>query len=773
MFSRRKFVQLAGAACGSAVLPSSSSPYAVGAEAEDPLQWVDPHIGTGGHGHCFPGATVPFGAVQLSPDTYNDEWDWCSGYHISDTSIMGFSHTHLSGTGCGDLLDFLVMPGIGPVKLHPGSRSNPGEGYRSRFSHEDEVAEPGFYSVFLQDPAIHVELTATERTGLHRYTFPASDSAWLIVDLSHSYLRNGSSSVFSAELTQPSVGTLAGGHVTCAWTWKRHCYFTLQVSKTPLRIDLYSDDRSVSPERLRDGKLLGGNLKAVLHFETKAHESILVRTGISGVSAEGAFRNLRAEQPDWNFEQARASAQGMWREQLSRIRAEFSDPNQKRIFYTALYHMSLGPTLYDDVDGQYRGMDAHTHMLPSGAHNYTCFSLWDTFRAAHPAYTIFQTDRVPDFVNTLIRMGQQSPEGIPVWPLQGIETGGMTGYHSATVMSEAIGKSIPGIDVQAAYKLMIERALNENFRGMGYYRQLGYLPADRESESVSECLEYCYNDWAVARVANTLGQNEVARFLVERSKNYRHCFNPATRFIEPKLFDGSWAKPFTPTELGHTARWHDYTESNAWQTSFGVQHDPAGLIALYGGRDAFVKRLDLLFTVSSAQPPDAPLDIAGLVGQYAHGNEPSHHIAYLYVYAGAPCRTQQRVRMLMETMYHAAPDGIAGNEDVGQMSAWFVLSALGFYAVDPAGATYILGSPLIERAVLDVGKGKRLEIRAKRSHPGHIYVQAFTLHGVPQQRAWFHHAEIANGGSILLEMGPEPNLTFGSAPEHVPPSLKL
>ena len=686
---------------------------------------------------------------------------------------MGFSHTHLSGTGCGDLLDFLVMPGVGPVRLQPGPRSDPDAGYRSRFSHDDEIAEPGYYSVLLTDPGVRAELTATDRTGLHRYTFPASQDAWLIVDLSHSYLRSGGSSVFSAELAQPAVDTLSGGHVTCAWTWKRHCYFSLQVSKQPVRIDFYSDDKLVAPAGLPQGKLLGGNLKAVLHFHTRANERILVRTGISGVSADGAAKNLLTEQPHWNFEQTRAAAQNKWREQLSRIQAEFSRPDQKRIFYTALYHMSLGPTLYDDVDGQYRGMDARIHTLPAGARNYTCFSLWDTFRAAHPAYTIIQTDRVPDFVNTLICMGQQSPEGIPVWPLQGIETGGMTGYHSASVMAEAICKGIPGIDVDGAYALMLGRAMDENFRGMGYYRQLGYLPADRESESVSECLEYCYDDWAVARVAQALGKHETAAFLVERSRNYRNCFNHASQFMEPRLLDGSWAKPFDPLELGHSRQWHDYTESNAWQTSFGVQHDPSGLIDLYGGRTHFVKRLDLLFTTSSVQRADAPLDIAGLVGQYAHGNEPSHHIAYLYAHGGAPYKTQQRVRMLMETMYRAEPDGIAGNEDVGQMSAWFVLSALGFYAVDPVGATYILGSPLVDRASVHVGKGKRLEIVVKRSDPTHMYVQTFTLNGNPQQRAWFTHAEIANGASILLEMGPEPNVMFGAAVEHLPPSLHL
>ncbi|HEY4010624.1 MAG TPA: GH92 family glycosyl hydrolase [Acidobacteriaceae bacterium] len=773
MISRREFIQVSAGALASAAVPSHLLAYSGEAVDEDPLRWVDPRIGTGGHGHCFPGACVPFGAVQLSPDTYNDEWDWCSGYHISDSSIMGFSHTHLSGTGCGDLLDFLVMAGTGPVKLAPGSRANPDEGYRSRFSHEQEHMEPGYYSVFLQGPQVHVELTATERTGLHKYVFPQSDAAWLIVDLSHSYLKNGGSSVWSAELMNPAPDKLMGSRVTCAWAWRRPCSFAMQFSRVPDRIDFYSDDKLVTPAAFRDGKLEGDNLKAVLHFRTQANEAILVRTGISGVGAEGAARNLQAEQPDWDFARTRSAAQEKWREQIGRIHAEIADPDQKRTFYTSLYHMSIGPMLYDDVDGQYRGMDKRVHTLPPGQHNYTCFSLWDTFRAAHPAYTIWQTDRVPHFVNTLVRMAGESPEGVPVWPLQTVETGGMTGYHSASVMAEAIRKGIQGIDAKACYDALWRRCMVENFRGMGYYRQLGFIPADRESESVSECFEYCYDDWAVANIAHKIGRKDEAAMLVERSKNYRHSFNPTNQFMQAKLFDGSWATPFDPIELGHSSRWRDYTESNAWQTTFGVQHDPAGLIALFGGREQFLKRLDMLFSISSAQPPDAPLDIAGLVGQYAHGNEPSHHIAYLYAYAGAPHRTQERVRMLMDTMYRAEPDGIAGNEDVGQMSAWYVLSALGFYAVDPVGATYILGSPLIDRAKVNLGNGKYLTIEVKRSSPKHMYVHSFTLNGVPQQRAWFHHSDIAAGGHIVLEMGPDPNLAFGANADHLPPSLKL
>ena len=748
-------------------LPTFALPQ--GAAAKDSLRWVDPRIGTGGHGHCFPGASVPFAAVQLSPDTFNDQWDWCSGYHISDSSIMGFSHTHLSGTGCGDLLDFLVMPSVGPVKLVAGPRSNPDAGYRSRFSHDEEHSEPGYYKVYLQDPKVHVELTSTERTGIHRYTFPQSDDAWMIVDLTHSYLTNGGSSVYSAELNQTAPDTLVGGHVTRAWGHDRHCYFTMQFSKQPTKIVLYSNDKPV-PE---PGQLTGDNLKAVVHFSTTANEVILVRTGISGVSADNAGKNLQAEQPDYDFERTKAAAQGKWRAQLGRVQAEIADPEQKRIFYTALYHMSLGPQVFDDVDGRYRGMDAQLHQLPAGQHNYTTFSLWDTFRAAHPAYTLIQTERVPDFANTLIRMAEQSEAGMPVWPLQGTETGTMTGYHSASVIAEAISKGFPGIDPQAAYRVMAERALVENYQGLGYYREMGYIPCDREGESVSKSFEYCYGDWAVAHVAKKLGKTEEAAMLQARSTNYRHYFNPATQFMEPKLESGSWATPFDPIEMGHSSKWRDYTESNAWQTSFGIQHDPAGLIALYGGREPFLKRLDLLFTVPSTLPPDAPPDIAGMVGQYAHGNEPSHHIAYLYVYAGAPYKTQARVRMLMDTMYHDAPDGMAGNEDVGQMSAWLLLSALGFYPVDPVSGIYVLGSPLVERASVQVGGGKVLEIEVKRRDPKHAYVQSFTLNGERQEKAWFRHADISNGGRLVFEMGAQPNMSFGTEAEHLPPSLSL
>lgn len=769
MITRRRFLHTTAGTAAVAALPSAA--LAIGnspSTAEDPLQWVDLKIGTGGHGHCFPGAAVPFGAVQLSPDTYDDDWDWCSGYHISNTSIMGFSHTHLSGTGCGDLLDFLVMPGTGPVKLLPGSVADPESGYRSRFSHDDEHMVPGYYSVVLKDHNIHAELTATERAGLHRYTFPAGGEAWIIVDLQHCY--GGTKNVLSAELASTAPDTLAGGHVTKAWGNGRHAYFTMQFSKMPTRIVFYQDDKELASSLT---PAAGTNLKCVLHFVTTPGESVLLKTGISGVSAENAAANLKQEIPAWDFEGVRADALASWKKQLSKIKVTTANEKHKKIFYTGLYHMSLGPVLFDDVDGKYRGMDDKIHSLPAGHHQYTTFSCWDTYRAAHPAYTLFESARVPDFANSLIRMAHESPAGMPVWPLQGTETGTMTGYHSASIIAEAINKDFQGIDTELAYKCMMKRAMVDDYRGLGYYRKMNYIPADLEEESVSKTFEYCYNDWAISHVSRKLGRSSDAAMLVERSKNYRNYFDRSTSFMRPKLADGTFTSPFNPIDLGHSKKWRDYTESNAWQTTFGVQHDAAGLIGLFGGTAPFTAKLDELFTTASTLPENAPPDIAGLVGQYAHGNEPSHHIAYLYVYAGQPWKTQARARSLMEAMYRALPDGIEGNEDVGQMSAWFILSALGFYSVDPVSGNYIVGSPLFEQASVDLGGGKLLEIDVRRSDPSDAYVQSFAINGKPQHRTWFNHADISQGGRLSFVMSPEPNRTLGTAPAALPPSLKL
>ena len=736
------------------------------AAQEDLTRFVNIRIGTGGHGHTYPGATVPFGAVQLSPDTYNIGWDWCSGYHYTDDSIMGFSHTHLSGTGAGDMLDFLLMPGTGPVRIVPGTRDHPEEGYRSKFKHADEIAEPGYYSVMLRDYNIRAELSATERAGIHKYTFPLNENSHFVLDLVHGY--GGPNLIRWAQLTAKNNDTILGGRSIAGWADGRQIYFAMKFSKPFRDFEIYSEDGGLGPGK-REAK--GVHLKCVMRYQTSPGEVIYVKTGISGVSAEGALKNLESEIPDWDFDRARSAARQSWQRELSRIRIETPNQKHKEIFYTSLYHLMLAPTLFDDVDGQYRGMDGEVHQLPSGLHNYSTFSLWDTYRAAHPLYTLFQSHRVPDFVNCLIRMASESPEGMPVWPLQAKETGTMTGYHSAAVIAEAIVKKFPKLDLPKAYPAMKKRAMSDDYRGLGLYRKLGYIPADKEEESVSKTMEYVYDDWAVAHVAQAFGATDDAKHLLDRSKNYRNLFDPKSHFIRARMENGDWAEPFDPRGMGHSKKWRDYTEANSWETTFAIQHDPKGYIDLFGGREAFLQKLDELFTTSSELPPDAPPDIAGLVGQYAHGNEPCHHIAYLYSYAGAAYKTQERVRSLLETMYDNQPDGLAGNEDCGQMSAWYVISALGFYAVDPVSGNYVFGTPLFDRAEVELGEGKRLVIRTQRTSVEHKYISSISFNGNRYDKLWFRHADIANGGEIVFTMSGEPQKGFGADPANAPPSL--
>lgn len=775
MITRRSFLTTLSALSAIEALPFSKKQAWAAAfreksasASEDLTKFVKLSIGTGGHGHTYPGATVPFGMVQLSPDTFNNDWDWCSGYHYSDTSIMGFSHTHLSGTGCGDLLDFLLMPGTGAVKLEPGSREHPEEGYRSRFSHNDEISEPGYYSVLLSDYGIRAELGATERAGIHRYTFPENDSHF-ILDLAHAYGTTPNDIIWS-ELEVVGNDTIVAGHSTAAWAHGRQVFCTMKFSRPFDSVEIYSEGQKVENA---SGPVKGKLLKCIVHYKTKANEKILVKTGISGVSKEGSGKNLAAEIPGWDFEKIRKDAHNAWQHELSKIQIETNNTKHKQIFYTALYHVMVAPTLFDDVDGKYQGMDGQVHTLDSGAHNYTAFSLWDTYRAAHPLYTLFQGDRVPNFVNCLIRMAAESPAGMPVWPLYAKETGTMTGYHSAAVIAEACVKGFKGIDFQKAYPLMRKRAMDDNYRGLGYYRKLGFIPCDKEEESVSKVMEYVYDDWAVAHVARAVGQTQDAELLFKRSKNYANVFDKQLTFMRPKLESGEWAEPFDPLAMGHSKKWRDFTESNSWQTTFGIQHDPKGYMALFGSREAFVEKLDHLFNQSSQLPPDAPPDIAGLVGQYAHGNEPSHHIAYLYAYAGVPHKTQARVRSLLETMYRDQPDGMAGNEDCGQMSAWYILSALGFYSVDPVSGNYVFGSPLFDRATVKLGNNKELTLEAKRSSPDDQYIQSVTFNGKEYKKSWFSHADIRNGGKFVFTMGSQPNPAFGADESAIPPSLTV
>jgi len=765
--SRRELIaslSAIGAISASGILDNPALALAPAAHPTNPYP-VNIFQGTGGHGHLYPGASVPFGMVQLSPDTFNDGWDWCSGYHASDTSIMGFSHTHLSGTGCGDLLDFLVMPRTGEVHLEPGDRKSPASGYRSPFDKKTEFAEPGYYRVLLADTNIQAELTATEHAGFHRYTFPASDSSHFVLDLAHIYGPIDKNLNWGA-IEVSGNDTLLVAHSTNSWGQKREMFGVLQFSRPWDKLEIFVDGKPAASQKEIRGKVV----KAVVHYKTHAKEQLLIKAGLSGTGLDGAQKNLKAEIPAWDFAKVQSDAATLWQTQLSKIQIETPNRNLRTLFYSSLYHTMLGPTLFDDVDGQYRGMDGKNHQLEPNQRNYTTFSLWDTFRAEHPLMTLIHADRVPDMVNSLIRMAEQSPAGMPVWPLQGTETGTMTGYHSASVMAEACVKGFPGIDWERAYAVMHKRAFVDNYRGLDWYRKIGYIPCDLEEESVSKSLEYAYNDWAVAHVATKVGATTDSSALLERSRNYKNYWDKSTGFLRPKFENGKWALPFDPIDMGHSSQWRDYTESNAWQTTFGIQHDVTSYIELVGGDAAFVTKLDQLFDGPSTLPKDAPPDIAGLIGQYAHGNEPSHHIAYLYAFAGQPHKTAERIHRIVTTLYSNAPDGMAGNEDCGQMSAWFLLSAMGFYSVDPVSTKYIFGTPLFDKVTINLAGGNKLILDAKRESSASIYLQSIELNGKPHPQSWFTHADVQQGGRFTFRLATHPDSKFGTSAEDRPKS---
>jgi predicted alpha-1,2-mannosidase len=748
-----------------------AGPAAVGWATEHPdvLSLVDPFVGTGGHGHTYPGATVPFGMVQLSPDTNTSGWDWCSGYHYGDRSIMGFSLTHLSGTGIGDMLDVLFMPTVGPLQLEAGTREQPDSGYRSRFSHEEEKASPGYYSVRLADTGIGVELTATERVGLQRYAFPASDAAHVVLDLDHRVEADGwRSAILDSEIEVRGDDTIVGWRRITRWATDRHVYFAARFSKPFAAVGLLV---GAEPKPgLRQAR--GQRLKAWVDYRTSAGEAVLVRVAISPTSVEGAIRNLEAEAPRPDFGGAREAAAGAWRHALSKIAIEGGTKRQRRTFYSALYHAFLAPTLFDDADGSYRGLDGQVRKA-DGFHYHSTFSLWDTYRAAHPLYCLVQRDRTRDLARTLVRMAVESPNGqMAVWPLANDETNCMIGYHSASVLAEAWAKGIRDFDLATAFERMKAMAAKADYRGLGAYGRLGWVPSDEEGESASKTLEYSYDDWCIAQVAKALGRGDDEKAFLRRAGSWRNLFDPVTGFVRPRLADGTFPSPFDPARYGVSTKWHDYTEGNAWQYTFAAQHDASGYVRALGGADALVRKLDALFTTPlDTKAAGLPDDVSGLVGQYAHGNEPSHHVAYLYAYAGAPWKTEARVRGILETLYGDTPDGLAGNEDCGQMSSWYVLSALGLYPVNPASATYVLASPLFDRATVDLGEGRRFTVRVERSSPADVYVQSATLGGKPLPRAWITHEEVMRAGELRLVLGPNASSGWATDARYRPPSM--
>lgn len=767
---------------GLALLAFAALPQARAANPGDAAYAaVDPFIGTGGEGHTFPGATVPYGMVQLSPDTQiksrKEGYGWAAGYRYDDHTIAGFSHTHFSGTGHSDLGDVLVMPTTGEVKLERGDVSRPGSGYTSRFRHETETAQPGYYAVTLDDPGVRAELTASARVGLHRYAFPAGKPAHVVVDLRTS-MYDYPGKVLWSRLRVRDDGTVTGFRETRGWAPGRQLYFAMRFSQPIGGRQLHDTEQDVvykgfPPPGEKDprqrAQIEGRQLVAAFDFDQTAGKPLLVKVSISPVSEENAIANLDAEVPGWDFDGVRAAAKRQWSEALGAVDAQ-GDAEQRKRFYTALYHTMLGPTLFMDSDGLYRGPDNAVHQA-KGWTNYSTFSLWDTYRALHPLMTLVRPQQqTSDVVNSLLAARRESAYGVlPVWAFHGLETWCMIGYHAVPVIADAYMKGIRGYDAGEALQAMVASANYGPYDGIAQYRELGYVPIDEEGEAASKTLEYAFDDWTISQVARAMGKNDVAAEFDQRAANWKHAFDPSTGFMRARKRDGSFREPFDPTASGYGT---DYTEGNAWQYSWYVPQDVAGLAAAHGGADQLLDKLDAVFD-AKVDPKvfEHMEDITGLIGWYAHGNEPSHHVAYLYAHAGQPWRTQARLKQIMDTQYAARPDGLAGNDDLGQMSAWYVFTALGFYPVAPGSNQYVIGRPFLPRATLNLPNGKRFVIVAEGLDDTHDYIGSATLNGKPLDRAYLTHQEIMTGGELRFTMQAEPNKAWATDPAQRPYSM--
>jgi len=755
-------------------------------KSPDYTKYVNPFIGTGGHGHTFPGATVPFGMVQLSPDTRIDNWDGSSGYHYSDSIIYGFSHTHLSGTGIPDYCDILFMPTVGEADFNKTA---------STFSHQNEKAEPGYYSVKM-DNGVTAELTSTTRAGLHRYTFPENVEANVFLDL------------MWRDKTLMSDLTIRGNRIegfrrSSSWAKDQIIYFSAEFSERFAAPYFAPNDTIKYVSRAWIDRVIGNQTKVIFPFDKPKNRQLFVKVGISPVSIEGARKNLRAEIPDWNFEKVRSDAKAKWNKELSKIEVSGGTEDQTKIFYTALYHLNIQPNIFSDVDGNYLGLDRKIHnlnenrvssprvskgsndsknkALPNGRatdtqkfENYTVFSLWDTFRAAHPLYTIIDEKRTAEFINTFIRQYEQGGR-LPVWELAGNETDTMIGYHAVSVIADAMAKGIKGFDYEKAFEAAKHSAEMNHF-GLEAYKKRGFISTEDENESVSKTLEYAYDDFCIARMAKILAFEEVndivkaltddakqQRILkynqdyekyIKRAQNYKNLFDAETGFMRPRQ-NGGFISPFKPNEV----TFH-FTEGNSWVYSFFVPHDVSGLMELQGGRANFAKKLDELFTTEDKLAGREQPDITGLIGQYAHGNEPSHHIAYLFNYAGKPERTQELVHKINTEFYKNAPDGLIGNEDCGQMSAWFIMSSLGFYQVAPSLPNYDIGTPLFREAKIHLENGKTFTIKAPNVSDKKFYIKNVRLNGKPLNHTFFAHSDLINGGTLEFELTDAPVKNF-------------
>jgi predicted alpha-1,2-mannosidase len=749
--------------------PDTPPKRGTAADLEPLTRFVDPFIGTGGHGHVYPGATVPWGMVQLSPDQGQQGWDWIAGYNWEDSLLVGFSHTHLSGTGIGDLLDILVMPVSHYVPLDVPIRNRWDRAASSRFSHDREEASPGYYAVDLLDQEIRAELTATARVGVHRYTFPEADQPALFLDLG--YAINWDAPV-QTSVRVVSDTLVTGYRFSRGWARDQKVFFAMAFSRPVRHLGLADSATALgifSGPDLTAGDVGGSALavRALFAFDpVDVGEALLLKVGLSYVDEEGALANLEEEVPHWDFDRVREEARRAWERELRKVYVQGGTEAQRRAFYTALYRTRLAPILFQDVDSRYRGADGEIQTA-EGYRKHAIFSLWDTFRAQHPLLTLIDPDRVDDLVNSMLSFHDEYGF-LPVWSLVGNETNTMTGHHALPVIADAYRKGFRGFDGERALAAMVKSATADH-RGLEHYKAFGYIPTELEVESVTKTLEYAFDDWALAAMALELGEENLHRHYLERSEGWRHVFDPETRFMRGRTADGQWAEPFDPRRSDHREG-TDYTEGNAWQHSWFVPHDVRGLMEAMGGEERFLAKLDSLFELDTIiTGENVSADITGLIGQYAHGNEPSHHIAYLYNYAGRPWKTADRVREILATQYDDTPFGLSGNEDCGQMSAWYVLSALGIYPVNPAEGTWVVGSPLFPEATLDLGEGRRFTIRAPGVSEDHRYVQSARLNGRPLERSFLRHAEIAAGGVLELRMGPEAS-DWGTGLDARPPS---
>lgn len=722
------------------VLIASGSGY-----TQSIVSYVDPFIGTGGHGHTFPGPCLPHGMVQLSPDTGEQGWDWCSGYHDTDHSLMGFSLTHLSGTGASDLGDILFMAYTGQWKTKPGSKAHPEEGYRSVFSHKDEHASVGYYSVWLKSYDIKAELTVAKRSGMMRYTFPKTGNRNIIIDLN----RGIQDQTVSSSIHFVGKNVIEGYRESHGWANNRHVYFYARFNQPFEKQAIVENGKIVEKATNATGKVV----KALVRFANTTNKPLLVKVSISAVSIANAKANLEAGIPGWDFEEVRHQAVGKWNKALSKITVKGGTPEELRTFYTALYHSLLAPYLFSDVNGQYIGMDRKVHTA-KGFDYYTVFSLWDTFRAAHPLYQLIEPKKNNDFVRTMLEMYKEGGR-LPVWELDGNETWCMIGTHSISVIADAALHGYHNFNMSEAYQAM-KSAVDDTIRGLRAYHHYGYVPDNEENNSVSITVEYAYTDWCVAQMAKKLGKMADYYKYIKRAENFKNLFNPATGFLQGKNDKGQWRKNFNPIDVSRLGS-DDFTEGNSWQYTFFVPQDVDGLIHLIGGRKAFAKKLDQLFDQPSVNNNPNEPDVSGMIGQYAQGNEPSHEIAYLYDYVGEPYKTADRVREIMDSLYNDTRNGLCGNDDCGQMSAWYVFGAMGFYPVNPASGEYAIGSLLFPKVTMHTVGKKPFTVEAENVSKSNKYIQSATLNGKPYPYSYITEKQIEQGGTLIFQMGDRPS----------------